>query len=190
MARLLPLLLSNWAVRSNGVNGRSWPSRMRRVRGIQPVCSAWIRWPMTSYGDQVSPPSVARIHVSGRPSRRAEREAGVRSRTAKASARRVSARVMAGILFPAAGQQLRKKPFRDWPAAALLHMFYVPLEACLAVRARRHPVRPVPLAVELALFAVPVPVPRGHLGGRSVPHFQHASNWPSISSPQARHFQE
>ena len=57
-------------------------SRMMRTRGIQSVISPSIKWPTTSNGLHVSPPSFPVVHSTGRFDRSASTTPGVRSRMA------------------------------------------------------------------------------------------------------------
>ena len=57
------------------------------TRGIQSVRSPEMRWPTMSNAFQVSFPSLPRTHTLGSPRNKAFRVAGVRLRTAMASAR-------------------------------------------------------------------------------------------------------
>src|SRR5262249_12151967 len=60
-------------------------SRIKRMRGTQSVLSAWMRWPRTSRGLNVSGPSSATTQGSGSPSSNARSVPGVRARMARAS---------------------------------------------------------------------------------------------------------
>ena len=109
--------LSNCAKRSKGSNGRASPfSSMIRSRGIQSVRSPKIKWPTMSNALQVSPPSLRRTHMLGSPRNSAFRVAGVRVRTAMASARlnsvkfAILGRCMPGALDSSDGAQTALNP--------------------------------------------------------------------------------
>src|SRR5262245_64249121 len=78
-AMRFPFDFSTKPKRSNGGNTSDSPWVIRcRMRGIQFVASASMRWPTTSKLDQVSGPSFSWTHGSGSARRRASRTSGVR----------------------------------------------------------------------------------------------------------------